>query len=418
MYQENSQVPSRQRLVVASVLFVTLLISYVDRVNVSVLIADPNFLKDLGIAGQPAQMGLLMTSFLLAYGVANLVLAPLGRVMGPRKAMSLAIVVWSVAVAAGGWVGSFSAMLACRVVLGIGEGLHWPMQSAFVKNWFPLGERSRANSAWLLGIMVGPLLAMPLLTSVVVTQGWRACFWVLAVCSVIPLFLVWWGTSDSPEQDARVNQLELDYIHSGQELSGDSQPAATASMAFLKDHRYWLIVLAFLSSASIFWGTIAWLPSYLKVSRGFAWAQLGHLSALPYLLGTICVVVAGVGGDLVKRKTLLSVLSLAGSSLCLYWGANVQDNLTSAYFMSGAIGFLGIGLASYWTVMQGLVETRSVGTAAGVMNGVASLGSALMPLVVGYLIGTTGDYSSGLMFLVVMGLFGACCAAALSLKRY
>ena len=86
--------------------------------------------------------------------------------------------------------------------------------------------------------------------------------------------------------------------------------------------------------------------------------------------------------------------------------------------MSGAIGFLGIGLASYWTVMQGLVETRSVGTAAGVMNGVASLGSALMPLVVGYLIGTTGDYSSGLMFLVVMGLFGACCAAALSLKRY
>jgi ACS family D-galactonate transporter-like MFS transporter len=88
----------------------------------------------------------------------------------------------------------------------------------------------------------------------------------------------------------------------------------------------------------------------------------------------------------------------------------------SAYFMSGAIGFLGVGIASYWTVMQGLVPTQSVGAAAGVMNGAASLGSAMMPLIVGHLIGSSGDYVSGLMFLVVMGLAGAVCAGVLSLR--
>ena len=49
--------PTRARIGLAVILFITLLISYLDRVNVSVLIADPKFLADMGIAGQPARMG-------------------------------------------------------------------------------------------------------------------------------------------------------------------------------------------------------------------------------------------------------------------------------------------------------------------------------------------------------------------------
>jgi len=51
------------------------------------------------------------------------------------------------------------------------------------------------------------------------------------------------------------------------------------------------------------------------------------------------------------------------------------------------------------------------------MNGVASLGSALMPMVVGYLIERTGSYSAGLTFLVGMGILGATSAAVLMMKK-
>ena len=61
--------PTKQRVILVLILLVTLLIAYLDRVNVSVLLADNTFLSDMGIKGQPVQMGLLMTLFLIAYGI-------------------------------------------------------------------------------------------------------------------------------------------------------------------------------------------------------------------------------------------------------------------------------------------------------------------------------------------------------------
>lgn len=139
--------PTRARVILAVILFITLMVSFLDRVNVSVLVADPKFLADMGITGQPVQMGLLMTTFLFAYGISNIITGPIGDKLGPRKAMTLSIVLWGVSMALGGLAGTFTMMIAARIILGIGEGMHWPMQSSFVKNWFPPSERVRANSA-------------------------------------------------------------------------------------------------------------------------------------------------------------------------------------------------------------------------------------------------------------------------------
>ncbi len=83
--------PTRQRVILVAILLLTLLVAYLDRVNVSVLLADKAFLTDMGIEGKPAEMGLLMTWFLIAYGVANVALSPLGDIFGPRKAMAASI---------------------------------------------------------------------------------------------------------------------------------------------------------------------------------------------------------------------------------------------------------------------------------------------------------------------------------------
>jgi sugar phosphate permease len=407
------------RIFLAAILFVTLLVSYLDRVNVSVLIADPGFLEDMGIAAQPTQMGMLMSVFLLAYGVSNIVLAPIGRMLGPRKAMSMSIMLWAVAVALGGFAGSFVAMVATRVLLGVGEGLHWPMQSAFVKNWFPPRERARANAAWLMGIMIGPMISMPILSSLVSSHGWRSSFFVLALLSLLPVCLIWFFTSDHPGESTLVGARERAHIEDGlrAEALQEIPSAGFAQPTFLRDHRFWLITLAFLSSACIFWGTMAWLPSYLKVVRSFTWSQMSGLAAMPYVLGAVNVFAFGLLGDYLGRKAVLPVVALLGAAACLYAGANAEDNLLSAYYLSGSIGFLGVGLASYWTVLQSIVPASAVGSAAGVMNGVASLGSALMPMVVGYLIERTGSYSAGLTFLVGMGILGATSAAVLMMKK-
>jgi sugar phosphate permease len=321
----------------------------------------------------------------------------------------------------GGLAGSFGLLLATRVLLGVGEGLHWPMQSIFVKNWFPPAERARANSAWLLGIMVGPMIAIPLISTVVAHAGWRSSFAMLVALSLVPLVLVWGFTSDQPSQSPRVNAAEAEYIESAlraEQAAAAAQQPGRATLAFLRDARYWLIVVAFLCSASMFWGTIAWLPSYLKTARGFSWAQMGSLATLPYVLGACTVVGAGYLADRIARKAILPTIALFGAALGIYAGAQASDNTVSAYCMSAAIASLGIGLASYWTMMQNLVDRPAVGVAAGVMNGVASLGSAFVPTVVGLLIARNGgSYVAGLSFLVALGVVGGLCMLSLFLTR-
>lgn len=411
--------PTRARIGLAAILFITLLVSYFDRVNVSVLVADPAFLGSMGIEGQPLQMGLLLSTFLFAYGIANLVVTPVGNWLGPRKAMALSIALWAVSVGLGGLAGSFAMLLGTRVLLGIGEGLHWPMQSIFVKNWFPPAERARANAAWLLGIMVGPMIAIPMITAVVAHAGWRASFGVLALLSLVPLALVWFFTADQPRDSRHANAAEVEYIESA--LRAEQQGAAPGgglSLAFLRDARYWLIVVAFLCSAGMFWGTIAWLPAYLKSARGFSWAQMGSLATLPYVLGAITIVGAGIAADRIRRKAILPVIALFGAAAGIWASAQASDNTVSSYAMSAAIAALGIGLASYWTMMQNIVHKASVGIAAGVMNGVASLGSAGIPALVGFLIARNGgSFTAGLNFLVALGVLGGLCMLALFLMR-
>jgi sugar phosphate permease len=408
---QNPGQATRYRVVVAVLLFLTLLVSFLDRTNISVLNADPTFQKDMGVVGQPAQMGLLMTVFLLAYGVGNIILAPLGNRLGPRKAMVLAIAIWFAATLAGGLVGSFGLMLAVRVVLGFGEGLHWPMQSLYVTNWFPLKERGKANSAWLVGLMVGPMLGVPLIAALVKADGWRYSFYVLAAISLIPMILIAFLAPDHPTQSRFTNQAEVAHIQSDAVATGDTP--ARADWSFLKSGNFWLIVVAYLASSSMFWGTMTWLPTYLSVARKFAWAQMGFLASLPYLLGAATVLIFGAVADRFVKKAIFPTVALTGTALSILAAALVSDNVTSALLMAVAFAFLGSGLSSYWTIMQNTVHRGSVGAAAGVLNGVAQIGSAFIPTIVGILIGTAGAYTNGLLFLVVMGAVGAVSAGVL-----
>jgi len=170
----SSRPKGKRRMWIVAVLLFVILVAYLDRVNVSILIADPVFLEDMGLKGESAKQGLLMTFFLIPYAVSNIALGYLGDRLGPRIAMSISIFLWSVALFIGGAARSFAAMLGARTILGFGEGLHYPMQSSFVKNWFPMHERARANAIWGIGLLLGPAVAMPIVAMIISTWGWRA----------------------------------------------------------------------------------------------------------------------------------------------------------------------------------------------------------------------------------------------------
>jgi len=416
--------PTRQRVILVLILLVTLLIAYLDRVNVSVLLADNAFLTDMGIKGQPVQMGLLMTLFLIAYGISNVFLSPLGDILGPRKAMCLSILLWCASLFIGGIAATFTMMLAARVILGIGEGMHWPMQSKYVKNWFPPHERGKANAVWVVGLMAGPAIAMPFLTWAIQLFGWRTSFFILVSLGLLPLILLWFWTTDYPDQHKGANQAERDLIEEGQKAEKELEAQAGHTTlwenmkVFIFNYRFWLVTLYYFCLASIFWGTMAWLPSYLKVARGFSWAAMGAWSSLPYILGIASVLASGYISDKIGRRAPLGIVSMLGAAAGIYFGAFAPDNTTAAVLISLGIASIGLGIAPAWALVQHIVPGKAIGAGAGMMNGISNGGSAFSPVLMGFFISVTGSYVGGLMFLVGLGIFAACCAAVLAYQKY
>ncbi|WP_003542233.1 MFS transporter [Desulfotomaculum nigrificans] len=410
---------SRVRFLILTTLFITLLVAYLDRVNISVLIADPQFLAEMNLQQQATKQGLLMTVFLIAYGLANMSLGFVGDKIGPRKAMSLSIVSWTVACFLGGWARNFTTMLSTRVLLGVGEGFHWPMQSTFVKNWFPAHERGRANAAWLMGLMVGPTLAMPILASIISNHGWRSSFFFLGVLGLLlPLPLIWFLTADRPEQHRMTNEAEIRYIQEGAMEPVKVKFGANPYKEVLSSGAFWLTAIGYTAAASIFWGVMTWLPQYLRVARHFSWSQMGYLSALPFILGGISLVVSGFISDKMLRRAPLCCLGFLGAVAFLYLGATSSSNLASAIFMALSIAFVELVQPNIWTIVQSMLSADLVGTGAGLLNGIANFISALAPMAIGFLISLTGSYFGGLVYLMVIGLMGAVASAVLVIKKY
>jgi sugar phosphate permease len=416
--------PTRQRAILVAILLLTLLVAYLDRVNVSVLLADKTFLADMGIAGKPIEMGKLMTYFLIAYGFANVLLSPIGDIWGPRVAMSVSIFLWTVSVMIGGIATTFGMMLISRVILGVGEGMHWPMQSSFVKNWFPPQERGKANAVWLIGLMSGPMLAMPFFTWIIGNYGWRPSFFVLGLFGVIPLLLIWFFTTDHPRQHKGVNAAELAHIEAGLKIEAEAEASMkTESLSqrlasFCGNYRFWLLTINYFCIASIWWGTMAWLPSYLKVARDFSWAAMGWLSSLPYFLGTISILYFGHVSDKLGRRAPFVAVSHVLAAAGIYFGAHAADNMTAALLISFGIASIAIALPSSWSLLQKIVPGKAIGAGAGMMNGISNGGSAFAPVLIGYFISLTGSYVGGLMFLVGLGVLGCVCMTILSLQKY
>ncbi|MCO4891280.1 MFS transporter [Cupriavidus sp. WGtm5] len=417
--------PTRQRFFLVVILFIGISIAYLDRVNIAVIAANARFLADMGITGQPVKVGLMMSLFLGAYGISNVVLSPLGDYLGPRKAMVVAYVIICVSLLAGGMARTFGVLLATRVLLGVGEGLYYPMQNTFVKNWFPPKERGRANTAWLIGQSLAPAAAMPVFTYLVAAFSWESTFHFSFAVSLVPLVLLWFFTADSPHAHKRVNKEELEYIEEnlakeregGEDHAPVKEPFLRLARTFASNYRFWMLLLILASNSILSWGVATWLPTYLNQERGFSWEAMGWISSLPFMLGFVFKLAAGVIIDRTGRNAPVMALSALLCAAGVYLGVTLEDNYTAAIVIAFGIGASSAQIPGIFTLLQRLVPKAAMSSAAGTMNGIAVGFGALSPVLIGLSISVTGNFGSALYFIMAIVLSGGVLATILSAQK-
>lgn len=417
--------PTRQRINLLVILFIGISVAYLDRVNVSVIAADGKFLADMGIAGDPVKIGLMMTTFLVAYAIANVVLSPLGDYLGPRKAMIFAYLIVIISLFIGGIAGSFTMLIAARIILGVGEGLYYPMQNTFVKNWFPPKERGRANSTWTIGQSLSQAVAMPIFTYLVIAYSWRSTFFFALIVSLIPLFLLWFYTADRPRKHKKINELELSYIE--EELAKEKRAVNENALVkesfwesaktFAYDYRFWLLMLTLSTNSIISWGLTTWLPTYLNQERGFSWTAMGWLASLPFILGVLFKIISGFIIDRIGRNAPIIVLSAILCATGVFFGTISTNDYLAAVLIAFAVGVSAMQIPAIFTLLQTLVPRNSISIATGTLNGIAVGFGALAPILIGFSISLTGNFTSALYFLIGIVLFGAVLAGILVAQK-
>jgi len=408
--QGSTQTWAARRWLVAGVLLLVVIAGFFDRISIAVLFTNKDFNDALGTGSNPALLGLLMTSFLFAYGASGVVLSFLGDIYGPRRSLAIGAGFWAVFMALIGSTSSYGLMLFYRILLGIAEGPQFALVNKVVKRWFPKEEQGRANSVWMVGSPLGSAIGFPLTIALVAAFGWRMSFYALAAFNaviIVPLILMF--IRDWPaHREAEARKAE--------ETSGSGGIKGSVAI-FLKNWRFWMI-LVFNSMCLLYlWGLNAWLPTYLQTVRHFDLKSLGFFASLPFVLMFCGEILGGYISDRLGRRAIVCFIGLFAAGALIYVVSLVADPHIAAIVMALSAGFWGAALPPLFALAAQIIPPAVTASGVGVYNGVGNLIGASSPLLMGWIIGTTGNFNAGLMVLVLAGVVGACAMLPL-IRRY
>jgi sugar phosphate permease len=400
--------PSRRRWFIAGLLLLVVISGFFDRISIAVLFTNQDFVTAIGTGFNPALLGLLMTSFLFAYGASGVVLSFLGDILGVRRSLAVAAALWGCFMALIGASSSYSLMILYRVLLGVAEGPQFSFVNKLVKQWFPPHEQGRANSIWMIGSPLGSAIGFPLTIALIAGFGWRASFYALAafnIVIIVPLILAF--IRDRPQQQAAEPRIADVTSHSFRADVGH----------FLSDWRFWLILIFNSACLLYLWGFNAWLPSYLQKARHFDLKSLGLFASLPFILMFFGELAGGYISDRLGRRAAVCFVGLFCAGALIYVVPMMSDPYLAAIVMALSAGFWGSALPPLFALAAQIIPPSVTSSGVGVYNGVGNLIGACSPLLMGWIIGVAGNFDAGLMVLVLSGMIGACAMLPL-LKRY
>lgn len=421
--EEIVQKPTRQRFYVLAILFISLSVIYLDRVNISIIAANMQFLQEMDLVGKPIYIGLLMSLFLVTYGISNVVLSPIGDLIGPRKAMLIAYIIISSSLLLGGLSSIFGVLLGTRILLGVGEGLYYPMQNTFIKNWFPPRERGRANTAWILGQSLSPAVAMPVFTWIIAEYSWRHTFYFSFVLSLIPLVLIYLFASNTPRENKYINKHELEIIEEDKTVNHivshlkEKPSIITRSKIYLCNANFWMLLIIFSSNSMLSWGVVTWLPTYLNTERGFSWSSVGWMSSLPFIFGLLFKIISGIVVDRTGKKGMIMLISALLCAAGILAGVNITNNYIAAIMISFGIGASSMQLPCVFTLLQGMVPSEAISSAAGALNGMAVGFGALSPVLIGLILSLTHNFYSVMYLLIGIVMIGGLVSISFAARR-
>lgn len=409
--------PTKIRFRILSLIFVCVVINYMDRTNIAV--AATAITDDLELT--PVQLGILFSAFGWTYAAFQIPGGILVDKIAPRIIYSFCLITWSLMTLLQGVARGFSGLFGLRLAIGVFEAPSYPINNRVVTSWFPDNERATAIAVYTSGQFLGLALLTPLLTTIQYYLGWRGLFVITGLVGIIWGF-VWYRFYRNPLDHHKVNEDELKYIekgggliHTGSKNNAENKPNFEWNnlKKVFRYRKLWGIYLGQFAVNSTLWFFLTWFPTYLVKYRGLDFLKSGYLASAPFLAAFAGLISSGflsdyllrkgVSANIARKAPVIFGLLLSGSIV----GSNYVDNPAWIIFFM-ALAFFGNGFATItWVFVSTLAPKNLIGLTGGVFNFIGNLASVVIPIVIGYL-ASDGNFEPALLFISAVTVAGAC----------
>jgi ACS family hexuronate transporter-like MFS transporter len=385
---------SPQQTLIALLLFLMIVLNYLDRQILSVL--APVMRKEIGLT--QTDYAFAVNAFLLAYA---LMYAGSGLILdrvGSRKGLAVFVALWSIASGLHAAIRGFTGLVIFRFLLGLAEPGGWTGAVKTVSERFTPAQRGLASGIFTTGAGIGAVIAPPLIVFLSLKYGWRSAFLLASVAGLlwVPFWLY-----------ATRNHSEVPWVQDAGEMWGVKQ-----RLSNLTNKRVLSYILTRFFGDSSGYFFLFWLPEYLMTSKNFTFTMLGTLGWIPFFWNDVGALVGGYASSwLVQRgqQPLFSRKVMMTSAAVLVALGTLFQAASSHFWilLSLSLSNFGVGIwaGNLHAVPADGFPLRMVATVHGLAGSAGAVGGILFNTLVGYY-STRGNYPVVFLLLALLQPLG------------
>ncbi len=330
------------------------------------------------------------TAYLATYAIGQYVHGYFGDRVGARLLVTGGMLASAAACFWFGWSSVGAMFLLAFAVNGFAQATGWPGNIKAMAEWTTTEQRGGVMGLWATCYQVGGIAATAFATFMLARHGWRAAFWAPACVIIAVAFLVFALLRRGPVPRATVRVTASVSSDAASAVRAEATDVATetklARRALLRSPVIYFYGCSYFFMKLIRYSLLFWLPYYLETVLKYESERAGYLSTafeIGGIAGTIAI------GWLSDRYRVLPragwavgcLLGLAGAFVAYGVLAKISPVANAAGLaMIGALLFGPDALIS-GAAAQDAGGPRAAALAAGLINGIGSVGAILQEAV-------------------------------------
>ena len=383
--------------------------AYLDRVNIG--FAKLQMQQELGFSD--AVYGMAAGIFFLGYVMFEVPSNLMLEKVGARKTITRIMILWGITSMSMLFVNSPTTFYVLRFMLGVFEAGFAPGMIFYLTYWYSGERMARVMAFVMLAGPLGGMLGAPVSTHIMTVahglhgmSGWQWVFLIEGLPTVILGIITFFYLTDHPTQAKWLNDSEKALL--ANEIQ-HHQAASTHSGfgAVLKDPWVYFMAFAYFTIISGIYAIGFWLPSLIKSSGIDNLNTIGWLSAIPYLLSAVFMIVFAKTSDKMQERKWHSVLAAVAAAALLIVSVVADSNFTLAFVaIAVATGLMWASYTIFWAIPSKYLKGSAAAGGIALINSIGLLGGFVSPNIMGMAKEMTNSLMAGWVVMAVMLVLG------------